>query len=102
MTVRLEPLRLGESIDGGRHASLEGRGRCDIDDLSATGAEEMVVVFCELLGKLIASELVVGGDAPDHACDLEIDEVSISGAPGQIRSPISDVADADRVARAYE
>jgi hypothetical protein len=66
------------------------------------GTEEMVVVFRKLLGKLIASELVVGGDAPDHACNLEIEEVSVRGAPGQIRSPISDIADADRVARADE
>ena len=80
VTVGLETLGLGESLDGGCHVPFEGRGRGDVDDLATVRAQEVVVVLGELFGQLVASELVVGRDPPHHSGDLEVDEVAIGRA----------------------
>jgi hypothetical protein len=80
VTVWLESLCIGESFDSGCHVAFKGRGGGDIDDFATVGAQEVVVVFGELLGQLVASELVVGRDPPNHPGDLKVNEVAISGA----------------------
>ncbi len=97
VTVGLEALVIGESLDGRCHIALEGRGGGDVNYLAAVGAQEVVVVLGELLGQLVAGEFVIGGDAPHHPGDLQVDEVAIGGAAGQIGQAISDITDADGV-----
>jgi len=102
MAVRLEALSLGQVIDRARHALLEGGGRGDVDDLAAVDAEEVVVVLGEILGELEAGEVVTGGDTADQPGTLEVNEMTVGGATGQLWEPPGDVADADRVAGAGE
>ena len=52
----------------------------------------------EVLGKLETGELVAGRDAPNEARRLQIGEVSVGRAPGEIGEAVRDVADTHRVA----
>jgi len=70
VAVRLEPLLGGKLVDGLGDVALEAGGRRDVDDFAAAGAEEVVMVFGEVLGQLEAAELVVSRHAPDHPGDL--------------------------------
>lgn len=95
VTVRLETLCIGESFDGGCHIAFEGRGGGHIDDSAAVGAQEVVVVLGELLGQLVASELVIGRDPPHHPGDLKVEEVTVGGTARKIGQSIGDIPDAD-------
>ena len=78
---------------------LEFGARGDVGDLAAAHAEEMVVVFGEVLGQLEAGELVAGRHPPHQPGAPEVDEVAVGGAAGQVGQAVGDVADAHRVAR---
>ena len=53
------------------------------------------MVFRELLGQFVAGELVIGGNPPHHAGDLQVEEVTVGGTAGQIGQPIGNISDAD-------
>jgi hypothetical protein len=102
VAVRLEPLFRGELVDGFGDVALEGRGRGDVDNFAAAGAEEVVVMLGEVLGQLKASELVVGGDAPHHAGDLKVDKVAVGRTARHAWKASGDVTDADRMTGSEE
>jgi hypothetical protein len=82
VTLWFKSLCLGESFDCCGHIALEsGRGG-DIDDFATVCAQEVVVVFCELLGQLVAGELVIGRHPPHHPGHLKIQEVTVGGTAG--------------------
>jgi hypothetical protein len=97
VTVGFEPFRLGKLLHGDRHASFEGRRWGDIDDLAAMRAQQVVVVLGELLRQLVAGELVIGRDPPDHPRYLQVEKVAIGRTAWQIGQSVGDVPDADRV-----
>jgi hypothetical protein len=102
VAVRLEPFGFGELVDGFGYGSFEGGGGGDVDDFAAVGAEEVVVVFGEVLGQLEPGELVMGGDAPNDSGDAKVDEVAVRRASRRVGEPAGDVADADGLARRDE
>ena len=55
----------------GRQATLGGRRHHEVDDGTAAGADHVVVVLGEVLGQLVAGEVVVGDDAVDDVGLLE-------------------------------
>jgi hypothetical protein len=61
-----------------------------------------MVVLGEVLGELEPSELVAGCHSPDEPGRLQVDEVPVGRAAGELGKPPGDVTDADRVARARE
>jgi hypothetical protein len=102
MSVGLESLGAREMVELLGDGPFEGDRRGDVTHLAAVGAKEMVVVLGEILGELESSELVVGCDAPYEPGGLEVDEVPVSGAPGEIGETLCDVSDADGMAGAHE
>jgi hypothetical protein len=62
----------------------------------------MMVMMSEILGELKSSELVVRRDAPNHARELQVREVSIGGAARNVREGVGDVRDAHRAAERGE
>jgi len=102
VAVRLEPLLGGELVDDLGDVALEAGRRRDVNNFAATSAEEVVMVFGEVLGKLKAGKLVVGGDAPDHPRDLQVNEVAVRGTAGHCGEAPRDVPDTDRVTGSHE
>src|SRR5215472_15468042 len=100
VAVRLEALGVGELADRLGHLVLEGGREGDVGDLAAVDAQQMMVVLGQILGELEAGELIVGGDPPDQPGGLEVDQVPVGGAAGQVGQAFGDVADAHRVPRA--
>ena len=97
VALRFETLRGGQLVDGQRDLALEIGTRRDVAHLAAAHAQQMVVVLGQVLGQLEAGELVAGRDAADEAGGLQVGQVAVGGAPGQIGESVGDVADADRV-----
>jgi hypothetical protein len=97
VTLRLEALGVGELADGLGDGLLEAGGEGDVDHLAAGDAQQVMMVLGEVLGELEAGELVVGGHAPDDAGRLQVGQVPVGGATGQLGKALGDVADADRV-----
>ena len=98
MAVGAEAFGLGKLLDGVGDALLEGCRWSDVGDLAAVDTEKVVVVLGEVLGKLEASELVIGGDAPNEPGDLQVEEMAVRRAARQVREPPGDVTDTDGVA----
>jgi hypothetical protein len=97
MSVSLKSLSFSQPVELSSDGAFERRRRLNIRHLAATGTEEVVMVLSEILGKLEASELIVGGNTPDDSGRLEIDEVAIRRASGQLGKAIRNVVDANRV-----
>ena len=52
----------------------------------------------QIFGEFEASELVTGGDSPDHTGSLKIREMAIRRTSRDVRNCASDVRDAHRIA----
>ncbi len=89
---------LGELGYGLRQHPLERRRRRHIDYLSALHTMKVVVMLGEILGKLEASEIVVGSYAPDKAKGLQVRQVTVGRAGWKIGKTVCDIADAHRMA----
>src|SRR5579875_3195075 len=77
------------------HGVLELRRGGYVDDPPAARAEQVVVVVLgQVLGQLEAGELVVGAHAPDNPGLLQVHQVTVGGAAGQLGRQRGDVADA--------
>ena len=68
-------------------------GDLEVGDVAAGRADEVVVVVGEVLGQLVAGELVGGHDAVDDAGPLEHGEVPVGGALGQARLALEELRD---------
>ena len=64
---------------------FEGGGWRHVDHPPTTGAEKMMVVLGQILGKLESRELVARRNAPDHSGALEINEMPVRRAPRHVR-----------------
>jgi len=102
VAVGLESLGFGEAIELPGDGAFESLRRWNVAHLPATRTQEMVMVFGEILGQLEPREFVVGSDAPDDSGRLEVEEVPIGGASGEVGKLFSDVVDADGMAGAGE
>ena len=65
MALGLEAFRRRQLVDGDGDLAFELRARRDVGDLATAHAEQMVMVFGQVLGEFEAGELVAGGD-PAH------------------------------------
>ena len=102
VAVRQKSLGVGQAVQLFGNGAFE-RGRwCDVAHLSAPRTQEMVVVFGEVLGQLETGELVVGGDASDDPGSLEVEQVPVCGASGEIGEELGDVVDADGMTGVHE
>jgi hypothetical protein len=90
----LEALLGGELRHHGGDGALEVRTRCHVDHPATEGAEQVMVVMGEIFGELKACELVVRGDASNHAGELKVREVAIRRTARHLRQRVSDIRDA--------
>lgn len=67
---------------------------CDVNHPATGDAEQMVMVFGQILCKLESSELVFGSDPSNYPGALEIDQVPIGRTPRNIWKFGCDVGDA--------
>jgi hypothetical protein len=102
MAVGSETLGLGEGVELVGDGAFEGGRGGDVDDLPASGAEEVMVVFGQVLDQLEAGELIIGGYPPDDRCSLQVNQVTVSGAAGEVGKALGDITDTDGVALVYE
>jgi len=72
---------------------LERWRRCDINHPAAGDAEQMVMMFGQILCKLESSELVFGSDPSNYPGALEIDQVPVCRTPRNIRKLGCNVGD---------
>lgn len=96
--MRLEAEVDRQLVDRAADLALEGRAGRHVGDLAAADTEEVVVMFGEVLGQLEARELVTRRDPAHHSGALQVNEVPVGRAAGELRQAVSDVTDADRVA----
>ncbi len=100
--MRLESLALRQCVKSRRDIALELGGGRDVYDLAALDADEVVMVFGQVLRELETCELVAAGHTSDDTCDLEVHEMPVGRAAGKRRETIGNVPDAHGPARAYE
>jgi hypothetical protein len=96
MCLRAEAAGRVDLSDGVGKRRFEARGRRDVLDGAAPGADQVVVVPRELLRELESSELVGRDDAVNDTDLLEQDEVSIDAALGQAVTRSQDLGDGER------
>lgn len=99
VTLGLESRFGGQVADGARNLLLEAGREGDVSDLPAVDAQQVMMMFGEILSQLEAGELVAGGDPPDHPGGLQIGQMAIRGAARQLGQPLGDLADAHRMTR---
>ena len=61
----MEALGFDEIIDGVGDRALEVGSECEVDDFATIDAQEMVVVFGEVLREFETREIVVSSDPSD-------------------------------------
>jgi hypothetical protein len=89
----------GDLLRGTVHGALEA-GRCgDVFDGTALDADQVMVMTGQVLGQLVARELVVGDDPPHGAGLFEHDEVAVHGALRQLGLGVEDLVDRERPGR---
>jgi hypothetical protein len=84
VAVGSEAFRVGEGVELIGDGALEGSRGGDVDDLPAPGAEEVMVVLGQVLDQLEAGELIVGGYPTDNRSSLQVDQVAVGAASGQV------------------
>ncbi len=84
------------------HRALEPGRRVDVFDRPALDADEVVVVAGEILGQLVAGELVVGDDPTDGPGLFEHDQVPIHRALRQLGLRVEDLVDREGPGRRPE
>lgn len=102
MTVGPEALGPGHFDDRLAQVALDPGGQGDVSYLPAGDAQQMVVVLGEILRQLETGEVVMGHYPAHHPGGLEVDEVAVSGAAGQIGEATGDLGDTDGVTRRSE
>lgn len=75
------------------HGLLEPRGCGHVLDRAARRADEMVMVLGEVLGELVARDVVPDHETVHQARLLEHHQVAVHGARGQARPEIQDLGD---------
>lgn len=79
---------------GGRtHRLLETRCGGHVLDRAARRADEVVMVLGEVLGELVARDIVPDHETVHQARLFEHHEVAVHGARGQARSEVQDLGD---------
>lgn len=79
-----ETMFRSDAVQRTLEGDLELVGDREVLHLTAAAADEVMVVFGEILCELVAGELIVGDDAAHHPRSLEHGEVAIRGALRQI------------------
>ena len=80
MMDALELAAAGDSFERALDGGLDVGGEGEILDGAARRADEVMVVFGEILGELVTGELATAVDSPDYARLLEQGEVAVGGA----------------------
>ena len=89
------PVRRATRVERRLQLLLHGRGHLEVGHVAAGRADQVVVVVREVLGQLVASELVRRHDPMHHAGPLEHGEVPIGGALGQTRMALEELRDGE-------
>ena len=86
---------LGQTVSSSTARGLELGRHGEVDDGAARRADEVVVVLGEVLGELVARELVARDDAPHDAGRVEHGEVAVRGALGQPAIAVEELGDGE-------
>jgi hypothetical protein len=84
----------GDRVETVFEVGFERFGDREVLDASAHLAHQMMVVFGEILGELVAGELVECDDPPDHAGALQHREVAVGRALREPRAGLEEFLDA--------
>jgi len=87
-------------VDHALHGPLEAGGRGDVVDPAARRADQVMVMFGEVFGELVARELVVGDDAMHDPRLFEHHEIAVHRALLEPGAMFEDLRDRERARRA--
>ena len=97
MVVGVEAMLGGDPLERSIEVGLDVGGRREVLDLAAPGADQvMMVVPSEILGQLVARELVAADDAVHHPGLLEHGQVPVGRRLGQGPVPRQQLGDRQR------
>ena len=94
MTLRLKSLRLRNVIDGSSDRLFHPWTERKVDHFPAIDAQQMVMVFGEILRELESGELVLSCDSAHQSGTLKIDETAVGRTPRKVGELVADVPDA--------
>ena len=97
MSAHVEAGALGHLGERGLELLLDGGGHLEVGDVSAGRADQVVMVVRQVLGQLVAGELVRGHDAVHHARSLEHGQVPVRRALGQAGLALEQLRDRQRL-----
>src|SRR5262245_3410995 len=86
-----EPRLAREGVERVFEPALQAARQVKVLHAPAAGAQEMVMVPGELLRELVPGEAVLRGDPPDQPGGLQLGEVPVGGALGEVPTPSDDV-----------